>query len=535
MRLVGILAALLLVVLVLEHVGLRLLQRRIVYVAQKAQYRLRYRIYDKLHALPMSYHDEHTAGRLTTHLFSDVETVQQATIQLLRQIPMNLVMMAIGLVVIFRIDVGLSCLVMLALPAYALCYTFFHRRLKVVHENLRERQGRLNGHIANRIKHFYLVKSFCRETSEGIAFLRKARPIIRDTIAASVLNTFFTITCGIITGVCMVAVLWLGALQVRDGRMTLGTLLLFYASAGCLFTPVAGISNLASIYHRLCVVCRKVMRVLDEPIALADPVTAVPVPTEAPALRFSGVSLRYDPNRPPALRDISFVLPAGRTMCVMGSSGAGKTTLAKLACRMYDPTDGEVHLGDIDIRQFKLARLREVVGYVNQEPVIFDGTIRDNIRYGSEQSSLGQMVTAARFAQIHDHIVTLPDRYDTITAERGLTLSGGQKQRVNLARVLLYDPKLLVLDDCTSALDADTEVRLIKAFETILTGRTAMLVSHRISIAMQCDYVLVLEDGGMVEFGPPGDLLTQNGAFRTLYDEQGDKKISQTLHVSGNA
>ena len=327
----------------------------------------------------------------------------------------------------------------------------------------------------------------------------------------------------------MVAVLWIGALRVQSGEMSLGTLLLFYTSAGFLFVPVKGLTGLANQYHRLCAVSQKVMRVLDEPISLTDPVEPAAALTAAPEVRFENVSMRYDENRPPALRDVSFTLPAGRTLCVMGPSGSGKTTLAKLACRIYDPADGAVYLNDTDIRKFKMIDLRSTIGFVTQEPVIFDGTIAGNIRYGSEQSPEREIVTAARNAQIHDFIVRLPDQYDTLTCERGLTLSGGQKQRVNLARTLLYDPKILILDDCTSALDAETEAKLVKSFDTALKGRTAILVSHRISIALKCDYVMMLDDGRIVEFGQPQELLDNDGPFTELHDEQ--TRPSSTLQL----
>lgn len=524
-HLIGILAGLLVLVLVAEHSGLWLMRSRHVAIAQRFQYRMRHRLYQKLHALPMSYHDKHSAGKLMTHLFSDVRTIQQVILHMLRQIPMNVVTIIVGLTIMFAVDARLTLLVLLALPAYAVSYTFFHRRLKTVHQNLREREGRLNGHIANRIRNFYLVKSFVRETHESLDFLRRARPILRDTLASSVLGTSFSVVCGIISGVCMVAVLWIGALRVQNGEMTLGTLLMFYGSAGLMFSPIASLSNIASQFHQLCACCQKVMRVMDAPISLADPSQAESIPNEAPELEFRNVTLQYDENsgREAAIQDLSFTLPAGRTVCVMGSSGSGKTTLAKLAGRVYDPSKGEVLVNGTDIRRFKLAELRNLVGFVNQEPIIFDGTIRENIRYGSEQADTDDMVTAAQFAQIHEFIERLPEQYRTVTTERGLTLSGGQKQRVNLARVLLYEPKLLILDDCTSALDADTEVKLIQGFETVLKGRTAMLVSHRISIAMRCDYVLILHEGHMVEFGPPGELLTQDGAFREMYHEQTNK------------
>lgn len=520
LELLGYLCIILVTMVVLEHIGAQVLHTRMATVAIKVRYLVRHRIYKKLHQLSMDFHDETSVGSQMTHLFSDVNTLQEATIQLVWSITRNVMMMGIGLVILFSIDVNLSLLVMLGLPAYAWCYSWFHQRLKVVHENLRYREGRLNGHMINRIKNFYLVKSFVREQAEALGFLRKARLILNDTVVASILGVCFTVACGIISGVCMVVVLWLGTLRVRDGQMTLGTLLLFYGSAGLMFSPIASISAVITLLHRLRVASGKILHVLDEPVQLDDPKDNNLIPKATPELRFENVSMHYSKDSEPVIDNLNFTIPSGKTLCVMGPSGSGKSTVAMLACRLYDVSSGSIKLDETDIRDFRLSHLRSMTGFLPQEPVIFDGSIRDNIKYGSDAMGSEKIVAAAKNAQIHEYIWELPEQYLTATRQRGLTLSGGQKQRVGLARVLLYSPSLLILDDCTSSLDAETEAKLIAGFETALKGRTVLLVSHRISIAMKCDLVLILKDGKKTEFGSPEDLLKQNGFFAKLREEQ---------------
>ena len=535
MEMIAWLAVVLIAVTLLDHIVAYIGWERRIHVGQKAKFEMRRRLYEKLHALPMRYHDRNSTGSLMTNLFSDVGQSQEMAMQLAQHVPKHLLTMGVGLAILFSIDARLTLLVLLALPAYSVCYRWFRGRLRVMHSNLREREGMLNAQIANRLTNFYLVKSFVRETFEAIDFLRSGRRILRNSVSVGLLSTLFSVCCGIISGVCMAAVLWIGALKVRDGAMTLGTLLLFYGSAGFLFRPVAFLTAQAGMYHRLSAIARKIMRIIDEPVELTDPETPVERLKEAPEVRFENVTLNYGGGRQPALRDVSFTLPAGRSLCVMGPSGSGKTTLANLACRIYDPTEGAVRLDDADLREFRITDVREMIGFVSQEPVIFDGTIADNIRYGSERAGMDDMVSAAQSAQIHDYIIGLPDRYETLTRERGLTLSGGQKQRVNLARTLLYDPKLLVLDDCTSALDAETEARLVRGFETALEGRTAILVSHRISIALNCDYVCMLDEGRIVEFGPPQELLENDGPFAELHDQQTTEAAADRPRIAAMA
>lgn len=520
MSLLGRLALLLVLIVATERIFQWIVHAQIINVGVKAQFRMRNRIYDKLQALPMSYHDRHSVGYLMTHLFSDVSGIRKACIQLFHSIPVCALQILVGMAILMSIDARLACLMLLAYPAYGVCYRWFRKRLKTIHHNLREREGRLNAHLNNRVKNFYLVKSYVNETTEAIDFVRQARPIMQRHLAASILQAAFAALCGIISGVCMVAVLWLGALRVRDGIMTTGTLLMFYAAAGHMFTPVASLTQLAGMLHRLRAMSSKVMQVLDMPLTLTEPAQPVALPPGAPRITFDNVSFRYNDEDQPVLRDLSFEIPAGKKLCVMGASGAGKSSLAKLACRIYDTSEGKVLYDGQDIREFKIADLRRAVGFVPQEPIIFDGTIAENIRYGSEHAYPSAVAAAAGLAQIKDFVESMPEQYETQTQERGLNLSGGQKQRVNLARALLYEPQILVLDDCTSALDAHTEAMMIKSFKTALDGRTGMLVSHRVSIAMECDLVLMLDAGQLAEFGPPDELLQREGMFSKLYHEQ---------------
>lgn len=519
------------VVMVLASALCLFLQAMVVWltirVGQNIQFRLRQHVHDKLNRLPLSYHDQRSPGRLLTHLFSDVQVIDNVSVTLMRLVPSAIAQLVIGLVICLLISPGLSVWVLITLPSYAICYSWFQRRMRDVARNGREIDGKLNAHVANRLSHFQLVKAFQRETREAIEFIRQARPVLRFALVGAGLNIAFVIACGLIGTVCVTIVLWRGALLARSGVISAGDLIAFHAALAALFVPVTQLANLALNYHNMRYASAKIMRLLDEPIELDDPdpqelgshLPAQP-PASAPAIRFEKVSFRYGPALAPALRDISFELPAGRRLAVMGPSGAGKSTLARLAARLYDPSEGRILLGNTDLRQFRLSHLRQAMVFVAQEPIVFSGTIADNITYGVPGAPSRQIIAAAQYAQIHDYIHQLPERYRTLTHERGLTLSGGQKQRVSLARALLTDARVLVLDDCTSALDAETESRLVAGFDDALEGRTTLLVTHRVSVALSSDLILMLEDGRVVEWGAPAELLQAEGAFARLAQEQ---------------
>lgn len=513
-------AIVLIIAQILRHlVNLAHNERTIVF-GQRAMFRIRQQIHDKFNVLPLSYHDQYAPGRLQTNLFSDVQRGIMACTMLLRQIPPAVTTLVIGVIILFYIKSSLAMWVLPALPVYALCYAWFRSRFRNVFTNLREREGRLNAHIANRISNFRLVKSCRAEFDETRSFIDQARPNLQFALGGSLLQIGFLVICSVLAITSISLSLWYGVLAVRDGQLTAGQLVAFYTVASNLFQPISVLSGQTVHLYNLRAAAVKIIRVLDEPITLTNVDEPLPAPKHAPQLRFDAVTMRYAETDHDALIDVSFSLPANQRMAIMGPSGSGKSTLAKLAVRLYDPTRGVVTLDGVDIRRYRLSSLRRSVTFVPQEPVVFSGTLEQNIRYGSESASVHMVIAAAQYAQIHDYIHQLPERYQTLTQQRGLTLSGGQKQRVNLARALLADPRLLVLDDCTSALDAETEAKLIASFRDSLQDRTTLLVTHRVNLAMECDWVIMMDRGRIAEIGPPRKLLQNNGPFTQVYQSQ---------------
>ncbi|HAI10175.1 MAG TPA: hypothetical protein DCM28_00615 [Phycisphaerales bacterium] len=489
-------------------------------LTQEATFHMRNHIHEKLHQLSQPYHDANSPGRLLTHLFSDMQAMTHCFTMLMRHIPNGIAGIIAGTIITFVIDWKLALMVMCALPAYGITYRYFKTQMRNVNRDIRERQGRLAGHIANRISLFHVTKAFSREIRETLTLARSTKPLLQRQVLGGMLNTCLAVVCGIISGTATTMVLWISAQECLAGRMTAGELLMFYGTAANMFQPITMIINEVAVIQRLESVCAKIVRVMDEPIAIDDPNDPLNVPTQACEIRLDHLTFQY-PNTPsPAIVDLNLTIPAGAKVCIMGPSGSGKSTLAKLLARFYDPTEGSILIDGQNLKRFKLTDLRNLIRYVNQEPIVFSGTIGDNIRYGSEDADQQTVVRSAQNVLIHDFISQLPAKYRSLTHERGLTLSGGQKQRVNLARALVSDPHVLVLDDCTSALDADTEAKLIDNLGNVLADRTALLVSHRVSVALSCDYVLMLDSGKMVQMGNPDQLIKQPGPFRELYEQQ---------------
>ena len=515
---------LLVIAVILWEISRHLMQAHLFFstatLTQEAAFYLRNHIHEKLHALSQPYHDANSPGRLMTHLFSDMAVIAQMFTALMRHIPNSLAGIIAGLAIILSVDWRLALYIIAALPAYGIAYRYFSVKMRAVNRDIRERQGQLSGHIANRISMFHVTKAFSREIRETLTLARKTKPLYQRQIVSGLLNSMLSISCAIIAGMAVSVSLWVSAQKCIDGSISAGQLLLFYGATTALFQPITMLINQSAIFQRLEATCAKITRVMDEPIAIDDPNDPLTVPQKACEIRFDHVTLQYPNTQTPAINDLNFTIPAGANICIMGPSGSGKSTLAKLVARFYDPSQGAIYINGQDLKRFKLIDLRNLIRYVHQEAIVFSGTIGDNIRYGSEDADPQTVIRSAQSAQIHDFINQLPAKYRSLTHERGLTLSGGQKQRVNLARALVSNPHVLVLDDCTSALDADTEARIIDSLDTLLANRTALLVSHRVSVALACDLVLTLDHGKVVQLGKPEILIKEPGPFKELYEQQ---------------
>ena len=519
-RLLGLFAVYTLTILLFNTLS-RVVQRLQSRVSKDITERLREEMHDKVVSMSMSYHIANSPGRLMSRILSDVSVVQTQLMQLLVTALSNVVMFVAGLVILFSVSARIGFVVLVAMVPYVIVAARVRTEVRAVNVELRHTNACLWGYVSQKLDAVRAIVAYGREKMESLFFHRLSSCFLRDAVRQQQLSAVLHRAAALVTQFTGRGLFIYCAYLVLDGSMTLGTMMYVNSAVNNLFVPVATITQLAVQVSALLVVLQRISYTLDSPQEVAeDPAGAdFPVPVSS-GIRLRHVTFGWDPKRPPVIDDLSLSIPVGSWICIMGASGCGKSTLLQLIARLYDPQSGEIDIDGVNLAHIKFRSLRQRLAYVPQEAQILSGTIRDNIIYGYPDATPSMIMDAAKAADAHDFIMELPVKYETVTGEKGTTLSGGQRQRISIARALLTKPEILILDDCTSALDANTERKLQETFSHILAGKTAVIVSQRVSMAMRCQRIVVLDHGHILEQGTHEELLANGGYYAKLYAVQ---------------
>lgn len=490
------------------------------WISAHVGYDLRNSMYDRIQYLPFTYHDHTTTGQLINRCIEDVRSVQNFAGESIVEI-IQLAVIAAGVVTILILrNPWLALISLLPLIPMVMMTTDFGKRITLLFYDVDNTMGDLSARLQENVTGVQVVRAFAREPHEIAQFdainmkYFKSRLKVNREWAKVMPTTNLLITMGTIL------ILLIGGPLVIQGRMTVGALVAFNAYLMMLSAPVQQLSWLVNTAGEAEAGAQRILEILDHELEIESPQNAVKLKTLQGRVEFRSATLRYQDEKIDALSNIDLVVEPNHLVALIGQTGSGKTSLVNLIPRFYDVTDGAVFVDGVDVRQVDLDSLRKQIGIVLQTSLLFSETIRANIAYGCPEASDEEVFAAARAAQAHEFIIKFANGYDTLVGERGVTLSGGQRQRIAIARALLMDPRILILDDSTSSVDTQTEKLIQEALDRLMEGRTTFVIAHRLATVRRADLILVMDDGRIVQRGKHTDLLAQGGLYREIYDLQ---------------
>ena len=492
-------------------------------LAQNIQHDLRLDAYKHLQELELAYFEERSTGGLMSILSDDINQLERfLDIGANELIQVTTTVLVIG-GAFFILAPSVAWMAMLPMPFILWGSVAFQRLLAPRYADVREKVSLLNTRLANNLSGMTTIKSFTAEDYEAGRLAVESDAYKQSNRRAIALSAAFVPLIRMIILAGFTALLLFGGMEATAGRMSVGTYSVLIFLIQRLLWPLTRLGETFDQYQRAMASTSRVMNLLDTPIAIHTGDIPLPVSSVRGELQFKDVTFAYN-GRSPVIKDLSLHIPAGKTIAIVGSTGSGKSTLVKLLLRLYEVRSGTITLDGIDLRDLNLRDLRACIGLVSQDVFLFHGTVAENIAYGSFDTPCDQVIAAAKIAEANDFIMQLPQGYETIVGERGQKLSGGQRQRIAIARAVLKNPPILILDEATSAVDNETEAAIQVSLERITVNRTTIAIAHRLSTVRNADRIYVMEHGKLVEWGTHEQLLLQQGIYASLWRVQSGLK-----------
>jgi len=490
------------------------------WIASHIGYDLRNRLYDHIQHLSFSYHDHAQTGQLISRTIEDVRAVERfAGSSVIELIQVGLLLVGVT-ALLFITNARLAAIALLPMIPLILMTTDFGKRVSDYFLDVDNALGDLSARLQENVSGVQVVRAFAREHYEIQRFGKANRTLLNARIKVNfewskiMPSSQFLVTAGTLL------ILWFGGQMVMNGSMSIGELVAFNSYLLLLSAPAQQLTWLVNAAGEAAAGTQRAFTVLDTPLEIESSPDKTVLPALSGRVEFRQVSFQYLGEKANALQDINLTVQPNQIVALIGTTGSGKTSLVNLIPRFYDVTQGAVLVDGYDVRQVNLVSLRKQIGIVLQTSLLFSTTIHENIAYGCPEASMDEIVAAARAAQAHEFIQELPEGYDTVVGERGVTLSGGQRQRVAIARALLLNPRILILDDSTSSVDTQTELQIQRALVNLMRGRTTFVIAHRVSTVHRADVILVMDDGQIIEKGTHAELLAKGGLYREIYQLQ---------------
>ena len=477
---------------------------------------LRVRVFDHLEHLPLAYYDTHQTGTLLSTITDDIATIQGFASSTTLGIVVDLLTIAGMLGLMFWLNWDFALIAVGVAPFLLLFVMRFRKAVKKATREVRRRESDIVGVVQQGLESIRVVNAFGRQELEEEHLQQASRAAVQAALKARRVKSLLSPVVVVTVSLCTAFVLWRGASLVLASAMTAGSLTVFLSYLHKFFKPVQDLAKMTGTIAQAAVGVERVRGILDIDMSIPErPDAREPGRLEG-AIEFDRVAFAYDPASP-VLRSVTFSIGAGQFVGIVGTTGSGKSTVVSLIPRFYDPTAGRVLIDGVDVRDYKLQGIRDRIGFVLQDTVLFRGTVRENIAYGRPDAAEKEILEAARLANAHEFIARMPEGYDTEVGERGLTLSGGQRQRIGIARAIIRTSPILILDEPTAALDSESEKVVIEALERMMKGRTVITIAHRLSTIRDADKIVVLKDGLVAEQGSHDELVALGGEYAGLH------------------